>query len=229
MRVVVAILVGLVLAVVGPRLTSPGDRDAGAPFEYLPPEGFTEEPQEKGARAWTYLTMAPQSFVPKVSIAHVAARSTVEPPDLAKTAAGLPDVFADSGVTWTLRRKETRVRADGARVGLIEGDCVKSLGQEVLPGVPAEQHFRTMQLLFPDDQGTSVVKAYYGKAEASKWEAAFEATIESARGVATRHPPPPAWLALAWGVGGLVLGWLGASLAASRRKVTRERRSDAPA
>lgn len=225
MRIPLVAVSALALAVIGPRLTGPADREAGEPFAYEPPEGFVEAKdaakellEGSGDRAWVYQTMEPQAFAPKISLTHVASRSTVEEPDLAKAVAGMPEAFEQGGVKWTHRRHEVRVRPDGARVGLIEGDCVKRLEAEVLPGLPAEQHFRAVQLLFPDDRGTSVVKAYYGSADAARWEPIVEATIGKARGVATRVPPPPPWLHGAWALGGAALGWLGASLLGARGK-----------
>ena len=225
MRIAPVAVTALALAVVGPRLTAPTDREAGEPFAYEPPEGFVEAKdaakgllEASGDRTWVHQTMAPQGFAPKISLTHVGSRSTVEEADLAKAVAGMPEAFEQGGVTWKHRRHEVRIRPDGARVGLIEGDCVKRLEEEVLPGLPAEQHFRAVQLLFPDDRGTSVVKAYYGSAEATTWEPLVEATIGKARGVATRVPPPPPWLYGAWGLGGAVLGWLGASLLGARAR-----------
>jgi hypothetical protein len=224
MRIVFAAACALGFAILGPRLTRPHDRSADAPFVYEPPEGFVPDTNAAsledttGDRVWTFASAVPQSFVPKISLTHTPSRWTVEEPDLAKAVTGMPDTFEEGGVTWTHRRHETRTRADGAHVGLIEGDCVRDLGAGLFGAPPTQQHFRTIQLLFPDDAGTTIVKAYYATSEAAKWEPAIEATIDRSRGVATRLPGTPATIHLAWAVAGLVLGWLGFALYQSRPK-----------
>jgi hypothetical protein len=132
---------------------------------------------------------------------------TVEPSDLAAIARGMPEVLAASGLTWTDVRHETRVRADGARVGLIEGVCVNANGAE----------YRRLFFVFPVDGGTVITTSLYGTGEAAKWQPVLEATIARAHGVARRMPPPPNWMVLAWGGAGLVLGWLVSSLALRKR------------
>ncbi len=224
MRFAFAAMCAALFALLGPRLTRPHDREAGAPFVYEPPEGFALSndadslEDTSGDQVWIYKTTVPQSFVPKISLTHTPSRWTVEESDLAKAVSGMADTFHESGVVWTHRRHETRTRGDGARVGLIEGDCVRELGGDLFGGELVAQHFRTIQLLFPDDKGTSIVKAYYGKGDAAKWEPAIESTIERAKGVATRLPPVPGTVHLAWSLAGFVLGWLGFALYQSRPK-----------
>jgi hypothetical protein len=219
----VALLGGL-----GPRITAPRDKKAGEPFAWEPPEGFVEiaEPimleehaTEGNAKLYRLSDAAGHAFVPRAQVTHTTNPAPVEESDLADIARGMPKTFSSSGVDWVERRHETRVRPDGARVGIIEGDCTRRVGegQLFLPkGVAADVHFRKLQLVFPDDAGTSIVTIDYGSDEAARWEPIFEASIAKAKGVATRVPPPPLWMHLAWGGAGLVLGWLGASLIGSR-------------
>jgi len=213
----------------GPLATAPHDKKAGAPFAWDVPEGFSEShaeismldptPKHEEGTLYRLTDAAGHSFVPRAQLTHSANETPVEETDLAQIAAGLPETFAKAGVDWVPRRHETRVRPDGARVGLIEGECTRRVS-EGLPfltkGVAADVHFRKLQLVFPDDAGTSIVTIDYGSDEATKWEPIFEATIARSKGVATRVPPAPAWMYGAWGAGGLVLGWLGASLLGSR-------------
>jgi hypothetical protein len=188
-----------------------------------PPPGFVPAAPkaanlEDASKAW--VDGAPTgTFVARASLAHSAGTGPVEERDLATIVEGLPETFAKEGVEWTHRRHETRVRADGARVGIIEGDCV-SPRKSLIPGLSADLKFRRLQLVFPDDAGTSIVTAQFATDEAGKWEPVFEASIGKARGVATRVPPAPPWMMLAWGGAGAVLGWLASAMLASRKDAT---------
>jgi hypothetical protein len=226
------VVVGLVLfGAAGPRLTAPHDKKAGQPFAYEPPAGLTPA---KGTGA---LDEAPHSwvdgsgsstFAARVTLAHSAGVGTVEESDLAQIVQGLPETFANEGVDWHHRRHETRVRPDGARVGLVEGDCVAK-ATAFLPGAAAELHFRRLQLVFPDDLGTSIVTAQFAEEEAAKWEPLFEASVDAARGVATRVPAAPPWMMFAWAGAGGVLGWLVSAMIATRTAAPAPSPAPAPA
>jgi hypothetical protein len=82
-------------------------------------------------------------------------------------------------------------------------------------------------MLFPDDDGTSIVKAYYGTETAVKWEPLLEASIETATGVATRLPSAPPIVYVGWATAGFVLGWLGYAVYASRAKADKARDREA--
>lgn len=220
-----AIVVGIVFALVGPWLMVPRSEPAGEPFVYVPPDGFVENVGQsvgpvdmtgqapkltrppEGEREW--IAVAPSGVgradrpasgglslpMVRLTLAHSATMGTVEPADLKRIADGMPAMLAAEGVTWKLVRTETRERADGARVGLIEGECTKG-----------SIAYRRLMLAFPDDTGLSVVVAVYGDDDATRWQAPIEASIATARGVAKRRPAPPPWMRGAWGAGGLVLG-----------------------
>jgi len=115
-----------------------------------------------------------------------------------------------------------RVRA----VGLIEGDCDRDLDLGAL-GLPV-QKFRTrkLQLMFPDDDGTSIVTASYPVDQATRWEPLFEATIGKARGVATRAPAPAPWTYAAWAAAGAILGWFGSAIGLRKSKSEPVTKSD---
>lgn len=204
MRRAFALVVAGISAVVGPRLAVPQSRDAGTPFVYEPPPGFVSAQKglEGDEKTWIVPQMVPTGMIPRITTAHLPLKSTVEPADLAKTVGGLPQTFSESGVAWTLVRSETRTRKDGAKVGLVEGDCMPNKAGA------AGAHFRALQLLFPDDQGTTVVKAYVSDTDASRYVPMIEATIDTAKGVATRLPKAPAWMYGAFGAAGAFLGWI---------------------
>lgn len=205
--VVVAVTAGLV----GPRLVAPQGRAASEPFGYAPPDGFVERPassskvEAPGARAWELATEDARTR-PVVVVHHSNLAMQVDEPSLGKMVADMPQAFEDC--TWTHRRHETRVRPDGARVGLIEGDCEREvdLGAVGMPSSKAKA--RKLQLVFPENEGTAIATISYPADQAARWEPLFEATIDRSKGVATRVPPPPAWQHVGWGIGGLVLGGL---------------------
>ncbi len=212
-KLVTTVFVAAVAALVGPRLTAPHDKSAGEAFVFEPPAGFEEVKSDEG-RKWRLTDTTGHTFIPRFILTHSPNTMTVEEPDLARIAAGMPAEFRTSGLEWVERRHETRVRPDGARVGLIEADCSRRPEPTFpLRAMPNEVNFRKLQLVFPDDQGTTIVTADFATEEATKWEPIFEASIGKAKGVATRVPSPPPWLYVGWATAGLVLGWLISALA----------------
>lgn len=208
---ILAIAVAATFAVAGPRLIGPQSKAASEPFAYVPPEGFVETKATSsrvdaaGARAWD-LPDEPAKSRPSVVVHHSAIAMQVDEEDLGKMVVDMPNAFEDC--TWTHRRHEMRTRSDGARVGLIEGDCNREvdLSAAGLPNIKASS--RKMQLVFPENDGSSIATISYPTDQAARFEPMFEATIAKAKGVATRVPPPPAWQRVAWGIAGLILGFL---------------------
>jgi hypothetical protein len=232
MRRTVLFVTTLVFAVAGARFSAPHDRRAGEPFAYEPPEGFTpvkDDPakavleESSVERQWTHPPKSVLGIAPRVHVSESRKGGTVEAEDLERIARGMPSVLEPNGVTWTDVRRETRTRADGARVGLIEGECTKKVEEAPFAPADARVRYRRLLFVFPTDEGVAVTTAVYGKDEIATWQPAFEATIGKARGVAVRVPPPPAWLYFAWGGAGLVLGWLALSLIARRESHAPER------
>lgn len=204
----VVIVVALASAFVGPRLLQKGDAPAGAPFHYTPPADFAHVPDRSGVtdpNTWVYAPAASTARFPaRYSISHTKSSGLVEPNDLAKIAAGMPEVFRSSGIAWAFARSETRERADGARYGVIEGNASKATKEGGELGV----NYVVRQFVFPDDDGTSIVTASYPRDEMSKWEATFDAAALSATGVARKAPGIAGSSALMWGAGGGMLGAL---------------------
>lgn len=243
MRPVVVVACAVVLAAVGPRLGAPRDRAAGEPFVYEPPEGFTldksdaakavnvDDPAKRGAarvrpseddsardREWVHAATPGHIVAPRIHLTPSNKGGTVESADLARISEGMAGMLEPTGVTWSEVRRETRTRADGARVGLIEGECTKTTEQ--LGAGAVKVSYRRLLFVFPTDEGSAVTTAVYGTDEISTWQPAIEATIGKARGVALRVPDPPGWMYFAWGGAGVVLGWLVSSLLAKRDAAT---------
>jgi hypothetical protein len=225
MRKAVLAVTTVVVAVVGTRLSAPHDRKAGEPFVYEPPAGFTlvtEDPakavneETSGERQWTHPPKNANGVQPRVHLSSSNKGGTVEAADLQRISDGMPSILEPNGVTWKEVRRETRTRADGARVGVIEGDCTKKVETSLLGGPPTTVRYQRLLFVFPTDEGSAVVTAVYGRDESPVWQPGLDATIASARGVAVRVPPPPGWMYFAWGGAGLVLGWLTLSLLGRR-------------
>ncbi len=227
-RLIAVLLVAVLAALLGPRLVGPQNHAAGAPFQYEPPEGFVQLPRgsagdHEGAQVWVHEAAEKKNFDGSVAGARTPAASTriilnhsnkemsVEEADLSKLVEEMPKAFEGS-CTWSHRRHEMRVRADGARVGLIEGDCDREIDLSGL-GLPSQAvKTRKLQLMFPDDSGTSLVTASYPTDQAAQWAPLLEATIGEAKGVAMRVPAPAPWTLAVWALAGAVLGWLGTAI-----------------
>jgi len=225
-RLVICALVAALAAIIGPRIVGPTSRAAGTPFVYEPPEGYVLARDVKGAEAegatvWIDEAAEERRFdgsiadrkalSTRIILNHSNKEMSVEEAALAKLVAEMPQAF-EGMCTWVHRRHELRVRADGARVGLIEGDCDRDVDLSAF-GLPAQPvKMRKLQLMFPDDAGTSIVTASYPTEQASRWAPLLEASIGKAKGVATRAPAPPVWTHAAWAAAGAVLGWLGTAL-----------------
>lgn len=224
---------------VGPRLVGPQNHAANAPFVYEPPEGFSRLeglPNEApNAKAWTFeeptaINMARPAegkvARTRVVATHSSKEMSVEEADLAKIVEEMPSVFEEC--TWVHRRHELRARADGARVGLIEGDCNRDVDLSAL-GLPIQKlRSRKLQLMFPDDEGTSIVTASYPTDEANRWEPLFEATISKAKGVALRVPPPAPWTYAAWAAAGAIVGFFASGIFQRRSRNVEGAASVAP-
>jgi hypothetical protein len=206
------LVVAAIAALAGPRLTVPQDRDAKAPFVYTPPEGFVPAKDDVvrnvlgdaaggPLNVWVYSVPGARS-TPNITITHTAKAARVEDADLRDLALGMPAVYQQTGSTWTEVRHETRARVDGSRVGIIEGDNVRG-----------DARNRVLQLVFPTDDGTELLTASFPSEDAAKWGPQIDATIAATTGVATRVPPVPGWMYVAWGVAGGVLAYLALALA----------------
>jgi hypothetical protein len=228
-RAIIVFIAAVIFVIAGPYLTGPHGKSAGAEFVYEPPDGFKPATAHElgkaalpdDAKVWVFHELTSMNPVvggtpnpPTVVLTHSAKEMSVEEHDLAKLAEDMPSAF--EGCTWVHRRHELRTRADGARVGIIEGDCDKDVDLTAFGLPPKSIKTRKLQLMFPDDLGTSIATVSYPTEQATRWEPLFEATIGKAKGVATRTPPPPNWVYGAWIAAGIVIGWLASALLARR-------------
>jgi hypothetical protein len=145
----------------------------------------------------------------------------VDEPNLAKMVAEMPAAFEEC--TWVHRRHEMRTRPDEARVGLIEGECNREIDLSAAGMGNIKASSRKLQLIFPENEGSSIATISYPSEKASRWEPVFEETIVKAKGVAIRVPPPPSWHYVAWGAAGLGLGWLLAKVIVRGNEPAKER------
>jgi hypothetical protein len=229
-RLIACVFIALLAGVAGPRVVGPRNHAAGTPFVFEPPEGFvaakdTKVTETEGVLAWVPEAAEKREFDGSISdrkalstrvvLTHSKKEMSVEEADLAKLVTEMPKAF-EGACTWSHRRHEMRTRADGARVGLIEGDCDRDVDLSAfgLPSQPVKM--RKLQLMFPDDEGTSIVTTSYPTDQATRWEPVFEATISKARGVATRVPAPAPWAHAVWAMAGAVLGWLATAIVARK-------------
>lgn len=218
---VLTAVVAAAFTILGPRLVGPQSRAANEPFAYTPPEGFvpyvgSKKADAVDAKVWVNQGEVASGPSARVVLNHSDKTMTVEEADLARLAAEMPSAFAECA--WSHRRHETRVRPDGSHVGLMEGDCSRDVGLANL-GLPDKRvSERKLQLVFPDDTGTSIVTTSYPPEQAARYEPLIEATIASAKGVATRLPGPPTWVYLAWAAAGAVIGYFIAGLAKGRKR-----------
>src|SRR5690242_288904 len=100
-----ALLVGVLVGALAPRIAAPGDRAAGEPFVYTPPAGFipaTEAASSRGpdlesttttTRLWAKPVvpnlLGPPKYRPQISEIHTPKRAPLEDSELAAVAAGL--------------------------------------------------------------------------------------------------------------------------------------------
>jgi len=224
---ILAIAVALTFALAGPRLVGAQSHSASEPFAYVPPAGFVEttvtstrvDAASAGAKAWDMPDEPPKSR-PSIVLHHSAVNMQVDEDSLGKMVTDMPNAFEDC--TWVHRRHEMRTRSDGARVGLIEGDCDREIDLSAagLKNIVAKT--RKLQLVFPENAGSSIATISYPTDQANRFLPLFEATIGAAKGVATRVPSPPAWQLGAWGIAGLILGWLLAKIIVKPKEKQKE-------
>jgi hypothetical protein len=203
-------------ALIGPLTTSPRDKPAGVPFVFVPPAEFEPAREDvvkealgtaadSGAKVW--LARSPgAATTPNISLTFSKQTPGLEDEDLRTLAAGMPQVFSAQGSTWTEVRHETRRRADGTRVGLLDGELSRG-----------DLKKRVLQVAFPIDTGAALITMTVPASDFATWEPKLDASIATATGVAWRAPKVPVWLYAVWGLGGGVLAYLALALFAKKK------------
>jgi hypothetical protein len=163
----------------GVHFTAVSDRPAGKPFSYVPPATFQpiSVPANLNAdnsvdRVWVEPT-AVSKLDPRISLSHAPQEAQIDDASLGVIAQGMPALYEKSHGTWTEERHVAHLRPDGARVGLIVGDLTTT----------DELHVKTMQLIFPDDTGTSIVTASFDQVSSQRLVPDLEKSLDVADGV----------------------------------------------
>ncbi|MEO7109888.1 MAG: hypothetical protein ABI183_05580 [Polyangiaceae bacterium] len=195
----------------GARFTAVSEVPAGKPFSYVPPATFKpiSIPANLNAdnsvnRIWVEPT-AMSKLDPRISLSHAPQEAQIDDMSLGGIAQGMPALYEKSNGTWTEERHVAHLRPDGARVGLIVGDLRTT----------DELHLKTMQLIFPDDTGTSIVTASFDRVSSQRLVPEIEKSLDTADGVKKLGKKPKDNMYYAYFIGALIFAIL-AQLAFSR-------------
>ena len=194
----------------GQRATVP-EAPGGGPFVFAPPATFTSiDAAGEKSPGVLHLWVEPSAvstLEARATEAHVNHQAALEETALAEIAAGMPAVYAKSKGTWTEARHSVHVRPDGKKVGLIVGNLVTD----------ANVYMQTMQMMFPDDTGSSIVTASFAVPSAERLVPAFEKSMDDSTGVKGLGRPAPNAIYLEWGAGALLLA-IAAQIVLARRR-----------
>ncbi|MEO8877166.1 MAG: hypothetical protein ABI461_16350, partial [Polyangiaceae bacterium] len=145
-----------VISAVAGHFSGISEVPAGKAFTYTPPTGFapitlpaTINADKSVDRVWAEPSQV-SKLDPRVTLSHTPQQAQIEDAALGTIADGMPAMYEKSG-TWTEERAISHVRPDGAKVGLIVGNLVTT----------DDSHLKTMQMIFPDDTGTSIATASF--------------------------------------------------------------------
>lgn len=192
------------------HVASTPDVPGGGPFAFAAPATFTpidagSEARPNVAKLWVEPTaIAP--LAPRASLSHSPHQAALEEPALAEIAAGMPAMYARSNGSWKEVRHVVHVRPDGAKVGLIVGDLTTDTNVSLT----------TMQMMFPDDTGSSIVTASFAVPSATRLVPAFEKAMDDSTGVKKLGRAAPNWVYYAWGLGALLVAVAAQALLARR-------------
>lgn len=188
------------VAVLAGRAASSPEVPAGAPFTYVPPSTFApiDMPNaDPGVdKVWIEPT-AVSKLDARITLHHAAHAASLEEPALAAIAQGMPAMYASSHGQWSEVRHVVHSRPDGAKVGLIVGDLTTA----------ENVHMQTMQLLFPDDTGSSIVTASFDKVSAERLVPEIEKSMDDAKGVKKLGKEAPGSVYLTYGLGALLVAF----------------------
>jgi hypothetical protein len=198
------------VAILGVHFSGEPEVPAGQPFTYVPPQGFNPVTLPANVNAdngvdkiWAEAT-AVSRIAPRVTLSHTTQETVLDGVALAPLADGLPALYAKSHGQWTEERHIVHVRPDGKRAGLIVGDLTTA----------DDAHLKTMQMIFPDDTGTSIATASFDQVSAARLVPEFEKSLDDAMGLKKPGKKPENWLYFAYFFGAtsflIALQWIAA-------------------
>jgi hypothetical protein len=183
-----------VVAILAAHFSGVPEVPANKPFSYVPPTGFNPAtlPNNVNAdngvdRIWVEPTAA-STIAPRVTLSHTPQEASVDSIALGTIADGMPALYDKSHGRWVEERHVAHVRPDGARVGLIVGNLT------IADNAP----FKTMQMVFPDDTGTSIATASFNSISAPRLVPEFEKSLDDAIGVKKLGKKPENWMYFAY-------------------------------
>jgi hypothetical protein len=189
-----------VVTAIGGEFRTISDVPAGKPFSYVPPDTFHPislpanlNADDSVERLWVEPT-AVSKLDPRITLSHTTQVPQVDEGTLRIIVSGMPALYEKSHGTWTEERHVVHVRPDGARVGLIVGDLVTA----------DEVHLMTMQMIFPDDTGTSIATASFDQVSSERLVPQLEKSLDVADGVKKLGKKPENNVYIAWFFGALI-------------------------
>ncbi|MGH7283151.1 MAG: hypothetical protein ACRELY_16620, partial [Polyangiaceae bacterium] len=179
---------------------------------YTPPAGFipvdlSTKLDSGVSKAWIEPSILARSVDARITLSHTSGVADFRESALSAIAAGMPALYAKNRGQWIEERHLVHLRPDGASVALFVGALTTSDGVKM----------RTMQMLFPDDTGSSIVTASFETSLNLRMMPVIEKSMDDATGVKKVGKPAPTWIVLSWALGGLLLA-VAAQTIIGRRK-----------
>jgi hypothetical protein len=204
------------MTAVGVHFSTIPDVPAGKPFSYVPPSTFNPislpanlDPANAVERVWVEPT-AVSKINPRITLTHSPQETPLDGFSLAPIADGMPALYAKSGGQWTEERHIVHVRPDERRVGIIVGDLVSA----------DQSHLKTVQMIFPDDTGTSIVTASFDQVSAQRLVPELEASMDAADGLKKPGKKAENNVYFAWFFGSLIFAVIAQILFNARKRTS---------
>lgn len=206
------VIFALACALLGSHFGATPEMAAGAPFAYVPPQGFipvdlSTKLDSSVIKAWIEPSILARSLDARITLSHSSHVADLGEAALSAISAGMPALYAKSQGQWTEERHLVHHRPDGASVGLIVGALTTADGVSM----------RTMQMLFPDDTGSSIVTASFETSLNQRMTPEIEKSMDDATGVKKLGKSASSSIILAWALGGLLFA-IAAQVVIGRRK-----------
>ena len=206
------LIFALACALLGSHFGATPEAPANAPFAYVPPAGFipvdlSTKLDSSVIKAWIEPSILATSLDARITLSHSSHVADLGDAALAVISAGMPALYAKSQGQWSEERHLVHHRPDGGSVGLIVGALTTGDGVKM----------RTMQMLFPDDTGSSIVTASFETSLNQRMTPEIEKSMDDATGVKKLGKSAASWIVLVWALGGLLFA-IAAQIVVGRRK-----------